>query len=333
MINIQAAGAAFSPCEDRFVVKGYREGLGSFTEMIDEFAKIDGITGVPTFTVTGKELDEFESKLKQHGLITGTVCPDTYLLAEQKLGTFTSRDINIRRKYIQAVKDAMDCCARLGGSNVLLWLAHDGYDYPFEDEYAVKWDWMFDALAEVAEYRPGVDIAIEYKTKEPRIHQHISTVGVAVSICEKINKPNLGVVVDLGHSLFAGENPSEAVEYANRFGRLFDIHLNDNYRSWDDDMLLGSVHFWETLEFFYTLERIGYDFWYDIDIWPSRVNGVQALEESVARIRWFEGLAHRLMINPEFKAAREQGETMAVQRLLRELIDCRQGVAGRRGTG
>ena len=320
MLNIQAAGAAFSPCEDRFVVKGYREGLASYSDMIDEFAKIKGITGIPTFTVSGKELEAFESQVKKYGLLVGTICPDTYLLAEQRLGTFTSRDASIRRKYIQVVKDAMDCCARLNGYNVLLWMAHDGFDYPFEDVYDIKWDWMCDALTEAAEYRPDVNLVIEYKTKEPRTHQHISTVGAAVSICEKINKPNLGVVVDLGHSLFAGENPSEAVEFANRFGRMFDIHLNDNYRSWDDDMLLGSVHFWETLEFFYTLEKIGYSGWYDIDIWPSRVNGVQALEESVTRIGWFEGLAHSLMENPEFSAAREQGETMVVQRLLRELI-------------
>lgn len=321
MNNIQAAGAAFSPCEDRFVVKGYREGIATYSGMIDEFAKIEGITGVPTFTVAGKELEEFEARLKKHGMLTGTICPDTYLTAEQKCGTVTSRDPSIRRKYIQLIKDAMDCCARLDGYNVLLWFAHDGYDYPFEDAYDVKWDWMCDALAEAAEYRPDVNLAIEYKAKEPRTHQHINTVGTAVSVCEKIGKPNVGVVVDLGHSLFAGENPAEAVLFANRFGRLFDIHLNDNYRSWDDDLLLGSVHFWETLEFFYALGQIGYEGWYDIDIWPSRVNGVQALEESVARIRWFEKLAGRLLESAEFAAAREQGETMIAQKLLRELIE------------
>jgi len=319
MLKIQAAGAAFSPCEDRFVVKGYREGLSNF-EMMAEFAKIKGITGAATFMVLGEELIAFRNKAKEYGLLIGTVCPDTYLLAEQKTGTFTSRDPAIRSKYIQVIKDAMDCCDELDGYNVLLWMAHDGFDYPFEDDYTMKWNWMFDALAEVAEYKPHIKLAIEYKTKEPRTHQHINTVGTAVAICEKLHKPNLGVVVDLGHSLFAGENPSEAVEFAHRFGRLFDIHLNDNYRSWDDDLLMGSIHFWETLEFFYTLERIDYDGWYDIDIWPSRVNGVQAIEESVARIYWFKELAQKLMANPDFKKSREQGETMVVQRLLRELI-------------
>lgn len=319
MLKIQAAGAAFSPCEDRFVVKGYREGL-SADRMIDAFAQIKGITGVATFTVQGQELEKFKKKIRQHDLLVGTVCPDTYLLAEQKTGTFTSRDPLIRKKYIQAVKDAMDCCAELGGYDVLLWMAHDGYDYPFEDDYTLKWNWMLEALAEVAEYRSDVRLAIEYKTKEPRTHQHINTVGTAVAICEKIGKPNLGVVVDLGHSLFAGENPAESVEFAFKFNRLFDIHLNDNYRSWDDDLLMGSVHFWETLEFFYALERIGYNEWYDIDIWPSRVNGVEALEESVARIDWFRSMAAKLMQNKALQVARNLGETMQVQKILREFL-------------
>lgn len=319
MLKIQAAGAAFTPCEDRFVVKGYREGL-SADQMIDAFAGIKGITGIATFTVKGKELADFKKKIAEHQLLVGTVCPDTYTQAEQKTGTFTSRDPLIRRKYIQSVKDAMDCCAELGGYDVLLWMAHDGFDYPFEDDYTIKWNWMLDALAEVADYRSDVRLAIEYKTKEPRTHQHISTVGTAVAICEKIGRPNLGVVVDLGHSLFAGENPAEAVEFAASFNRLFDIHLNDNYRSWDDDLLMGSVHFWETLEFFYSLERIGYQEWYDIDIWPSRVNGTQALEESVARIDWFKSRAVKLMKNKALAEARAAGETMQVQKILRECL-------------
>ena len=30
--------------------------------------------------------------------------------------------------------------------------------------------------------------------------------------------------------------------------KLFHIHFNDNYRSWDDDMIVGSVHLVEFVE-------------------------------------------------------------------------------------
>jgi xylose isomerase len=319
MLKIQAAGAAFSPCEDRFVVKGYRQGM-TYPEMIDEFAKIDGINGIGMITATGEELELIKKKISQHGMMVGCVCPDTYLQAEQKLGTLTSRDPAIRRNYIDYIKFSMDQAAELNAYDVLLWLAHDGFDYPFEDDYTVKWDWMMDALCELAEYRSDVKLAIEYKKEEPRTHQYFNTVGTTVAICEKIGKPNIGVVVDLGHSFATGENPAQAVEFASRFGRLFDIHLNDNYRHWDDDMLLGSVNFFETLEFFYSLRRIGYDEWYDIDIWPSRVDGVKALEESVKRIRWFIELADKFLASDEFTKLRAQGKTMWIQEYLREAL-------------
>ncbi len=319
MLKIQAAGAAFSPCEDRFVTKGYRKGL-TFPGMIDEFANIDGINGIGMIAAGGEELDLIKKKIEEHHMMVGCVCPDTYLKAEQKTGTISSRDPKIRRKYLGEIKKSMDLAAELNAYDVLIWLAHDGFDYPFEDDYTIKWNWLLDSLTEAAEYRSDVKLAIEYKAKEPRTHQHFNTVGTTVAICEKINKPNVGVTVDLGHSLAAGENPAEAVEFAAMFGRMFDIHVNDNYRSWDDDLLLGSIHFFETLEFFYALRKIGYNEWYDIDIWPSRVDGRKALEESVKRIRWFIDLADRLVGNGEFESLRKDGKTMHVHQYLRELI-------------
>ena len=56
----------------------------------------------------------------------------------------------------------------------------------------------------------------------------------------------MGVTIDVGHSLEAYENVSEAACAAMSRGRLFHFHMNDNWRLWDDDMIAGSVH---TIEF------------------------------------------------------------------------------------
>ncbi len=53
---------------------------------------------------------------------------------------------------------------------------------------------------------------------------------------------NVGVTVDVGHALVAGENVAEAVYRLIRAGKLFHMHFNDNYTAWDDDMIVGSVH-------------------------------------------------------------------------------------------
>jgi hypothetical protein len=69
---------------------------------------------------------------------------------------------------------------------------------------------------------------------------------------------NLGVVIDLGHSLFAKENPAEALHLLHSHGRLVDIELDDNYREWDDDLTAGALHLVETLEFLHVVRGIGW---------------------------------------------------------------------------
>ncbi|GAH10487.1 unnamed protein product, partial [marine sediment metagenome] len=41
--------------------------------------------------------------------------------------------------------------------------------------------------------------------------------------------------------------------------KLIDVHLNDAYGKWDDDMLPGTVHLWESIEFFVYLLNSNYN--------------------------------------------------------------------------
>jgi len=91
---------------------------------------------------------------------------------------------------------------------------------------------------------------------------------------------NVGVLLDIGHSLAAGENFAEAAALLSSHGKLDYLHLNDNYRSWDDDMIFGSVHLVESLEFVYWLRRLNYKGWLTLDIFPYREDGVRAATQS-----------------------------------------------------
>lgn len=317
MIKIETSGASFSSCADRFCTAGYRRGATPLGQL-DELAKIEGLSGVPVMVpLEFESLDFIREKLNRMGKAVGTVAPDTYIDPKWKDGGLMSRDAKTRREMVALIKQCMDISAGFAGSDVLLWLANDGYDYPFEDDYALRFGYLTDSLCELCEYRPEVRLSLEYKPKEPRTHQYVSDYGKALLLCEKLGYANLGVVVDIGHSLFAGENPAEAVAVCSRYNRLFHIHLNDNYRSWDDDLMVGSIHFWETLEMFYLLRRIGYDGWFTIDIWPSRVDGFKAITESVTRTQMFAELARKL---PEEEITRLQAEyqTVDVLKIVRE---------------
>ena len=137
-------------------------------------------------------------------------------------------------------------------------------------------------------------IAIEYKPKEPRANIYVRNAGVLLYLLEKVNMPNVGGVIDSGHSLVAGESPAEAAALLAHAGRLFQVHVNDNYRDWDHDLIVGSVTFLETLEFFYSLMRLGYDGYYILDIFPYREDGAAALQEGVDRVKYFIDAAEKL---------------------------------------
>ncbi len=318
MAKIEINGAPFSSCADRFCSEGYRRGASAL-ELLERYAQVEGIDGFPIMVPLEYEsLDWIVERVRRMGLSVGTVAPDTYIAPKWKDGALMQRDPAVRRDAVRMIEECMDAAAEFPGSDVLLWLANDGYDYPFEDDYAVRFGYLTESLAELCEYRPEIRLSLEYKAKEPRTHQYVSNYGKAMFICERLGYDNLGVVVDIGHSLFSGESPAEAVAITNKYGMLNHVHLNDNYRTWDDDLIVGSVHFWETLEMFFELEAMGYDGWFTLDIWPARADGFKAITESVERTRMCMSLAERL---PRSELRRMQAENDAVgaMRLVREL--------------
>jgi xylose isomerase len=82
--------------------------------------------------------------------------------------------------------------------------------------------------------------------------------------------PNVGALIDWGHALQGGENVAESAALLAAHGKLDYIHLNDNYRTWDDDMMVGSIHLVEYLELAYWLRRVNYKGYLTLDIFPYR---------------------------------------------------------------
>ena len=63
----------------------------------------------------------------------------------------------------------------------------------------------------VAEMDADIRVAIEYKAKEPRTHLSWSTAARTSLGIEQIGRDDIGIVVDLGHSLFAKEAPADVL--------------------------------------------------------------------------------------------------------------------------
>jgi len=312
-VKIEASRSAFASCNDRFI-KNYKQDI-SFEQQCAILEKIDGVNALPVTYTPGADPVKLKLKLADHGLRAGTVVPNTYSDAHCMNGTLTSRDAAGRAEFSQRFREAMDFCAEVGGIDVMLWLGHDGYDYPFEDDYAQRWGWLVEGLYATVSHRADVRVAVEYKPADPRIFQYISNAAKALVLCNEVNLPNLGVILDYGHALVAGETPAESVALLSRHNRLFHVHLSDNYAKTDDDMMIGSVSLWQTLEFFYALQETNYDEWHVMDIWPPRMDGIDATRAFVRRAQGLWALAKSLPRH-KLRQFQQNGDVPAIYDLL-----------------
>ncbi len=282
--KIGSGFAPFSPCQDRFVAEGYRDAL-ALEDMIKAAAGVEGLSGVGMdypLTFGEEDIGRVKSLLAGAGMKLCTLELGIYPDRKWKLGSYSSPDPSVRRDAVEISKRGLDAAEDMDAGDVLLWPGQDGFDYPFQADYSRAWDHLVEGIKEVASHNPRVKIGIEYKPKEPRANLFVRNAGTLLHLLESIDMPNVGGVVDLGHSLCAGENPAEAATLLMRERKLFSVHVNDNYRDWDHDLMTGTVSFWETLEFFYWLLKTGYDGWYIMDVFPCREDGFQALQRSVS---------------------------------------------------
>ena len=85
----------------------------------------------------------------------------------------------------------------------------------------------------------------------------------------------------------------------DRHKKLFQVHLNDNYKNADPDMIFGTVNFWENLEFMYYLIQTDFDGWCSVDIIANRENREDSFRACVRLIEKYYEMAGRLVENKD----------------------------------
>lgn len=192
-------------------------------------------------------------------------------------GSFTARDAAVRKRSVDYLKTAMDMAADLGTDMLSVCPLIDGWDYSFEVDYQDQWQWITECFKEATAYRSDIRISIEYKAYEVRNRIILPNMGRTLHFCDVVGAPNLGVTMDVGHALIAGETPAAEMCIAQAAGRLFYVHFNDNDRGADWDMLPASVNFWETLETLYYIDKLGWDGWIAYDVFTRNGDNAEAV--------------------------------------------------------
>ena len=309
----------FAQSEEKY--GGY---VGSWTvqDQIKAAATVPGLKGVELIAplhVSTENVADVKTWLEDAGLATVAVNPYLWTEPQWRRGALTSPDPKVRAKAVDVCKKSIDIGRALGCGKMDLWPGEDGWDYLFQVNYGQMWDWTADCIRQIAEYDPTYKIGIEYKIGEPRMSQYISTAAKAALLGAELGLANVGAYLDYGHALIARENPADTVALLSRTRRLVGVHVNDNYGLEDDDMMVGAVHLWTTLEFLMALEDYGYTDWISLDIVPRRESAVQACVQSIAAMERIYGLIGRL---DRVALANSQAQMDAVetQRIVYRLI-------------
>jgi xylose isomerase len=310
----------FSQFVDRYATDAYGPPVGTL-EAIDRAAKVGHLSAIDInfpFPEPDLTVGRVKEALEKGGMRAVAVTPVIYNRQFQK-GSFTHPDPAVRRSAIERAKSAIPIAHALGADYVKFWPGQDGYDYPFQSDYAQLWDYAVSGIREVVTTDPRMRFAIEYKFKEPRTHILFSTAARTLLALQDIGADNLGIVMDLGHSLLAKETPAEEIQLIARRGKLTNVELNDNWREWDDDLTVGSVHLTETLEFVHALRTIGWKGFWMLDQFPFREDPVEAARASIRVIRALNRLLDK--VDPSaLRAAQGRQDALAAQRLVHQLF-------------
>ncbi len=267
----------FGNCADRYCLSGYGGGGKNMREMLDLARKVDGLDGlelVGNWHVNDKNIHGVAKMFKDRELKTCMLVPDLWTQAKWGRGSLAAPDAKTRKAAVDEVKKVMDWAAELGCPHVDVWPGQDGYDYCFQADYVETWKWLREGIAACAAHNKKVRVLVEYKPREPRTHCFVDHVGTVLLLLQGLD--NVGVLLDVGHAMQGGENIAAAAALLKAHGKLDYLHLNDNYRGWDDDMMVGSVHLVEYLELVYWLKRLDYKGWLTLDIFPYREDKVPA---------------------------------------------------------
>jgi xylose isomerase len=206
------------------------------------------------------EAKELKRRLDGEGIAAEMVAPRLWFAPQTIDGGYTSNDPAARQYAIDRSRRCIDIANILGTDLVVLWLAREG-TYLREAKVASRsFDLLVEAFDAMLAHDPKIRLAIEPKPNEPMDHAYVPTIGHALAIAHLTRDPaRVGALIESAHAILAGLDPSDEIEFALRFGKLWSLHLNDqNGLKFDQDKPFGSTNLRSAFNQVQSLERHGY---------------------------------------------------------------------------
>ncbi|HEY7208134.1 MAG TPA: TIM barrel protein [Gaiellaceae bacterium] len=246
-----------------------------------------------------ENLHEVREALDGHGIYC--IASGLHLDPRFGKGGFCSPDDSVRSEALRLTFEAIDLCADVG-ARMIIWPGIEGYNYPFQTPYAESWARFVDAVGAAAgrASERGVTIFLEHKNSEPAMKILMRNIGMTLHVIHTLRGrglDNVQVNMDWQHLLMNGESLAEYAALLAAEGLLGHQHANAGWGTFDDDNMVGSTAFMETLELAVELRRAGYGENGErlgFDLYPYTEDAVEAVRRSVLQWRFIDSVAARL---------------------------------------
>ena len=264
-------------------------------EKINMVGQVEGVEGVEIiFPYECEDVGAVKKALADNRLEISAVNVNIKAEANLVNGSSSVPDIQARNRAIEIIQQGKEMAIELGADKVTCCPLSDGYDYLFQLNYQDAWKNMVDVFREGAGYKPEIPLFLEYKSQETRVQCILDTLAKTICMIRDIGADNMGITIDYGHSLMVGESPAEAVCLAQSSGIPYYIHVNDNNKLWDWDLIPGTRNPWDYLEMFFYLKHFNYQGWLTADMSPIRLDYIKAFRRGVLRTEQAISAVNRL---------------------------------------
>jgi xylose isomerase len=267
-----------------------------------------------------ENLDEVREALDGHGIYC--VAGGLHLDPRFARGGFCSPDDAVRAEALRLTGEAIDLAGAIG-AQMIIWPGIEGYNYPFQTPYAESWARFVDAIGQLAQQAKGLGVTVflEHKNSEPAMKILMRNVGMTLHVIHTLRRQgidNVSVNMDWQHLLMNGESLAEYAGLLAAEGLLGHQHANDGWGTFDDDNMVGTIRFMETLELAVELRRAGYGDNGErlgFDLYPYTEDAVGAVARSVHHWRFIDGVAARID-DAALRAAQQEKDAVRAYELV-----------------
>jgi xylose isomerase len=270
--------------------------------------------------LSGSNLREVQEALDGHGIYC--VASGLHLDPRFAKGAFCSPDDGIRSEALRLTREAIDLAAEVG-AQMIIWPGIEGYNYPFQTPYKESWARFIDGVGESAQYAADLNVTVflEHKNSEPAMKIMMRNMGMTLHVIHKLRTQgitNLSVNMDWQHLIMNGENLAEYAALLAAEGLLGHQHANSGWGTFDDDNMVGTTAFMETIELAIELRRAGYGDNGErlgFDLYPYTEDAVGAVKRSVMQWRFIDGVAAKID-GDALRAAQHEKDAVAAYELV-----------------